>query len=166
MLGMYIPSAVIGEPKAFEGSVARLKAWTPKASKDYNPGYEFTERRPEKEAHEAVKAAHTEFLDGMTDLVVLLNDTEYLAALRVVRAFNLGPRDKRPTQDAYERAMEMMRRIEDEKGFEGFADEPEDSQTVELVDAGEEKATVRCLGRMARKVRGRSGRHLQRTSGR
>jgi hypothetical protein len=120
-LGDCINPAVMAEPKAFRECVARLKVWTPRAPEHYHPGYDFTERKPEEEAHEAVKAARAKFIAGMAGLATLLNDQAYFAAFQVVQAYNLGLGDKRPTKEAYEKAVGTMKRIEEERGIEGFA---------------------------------------------
>ncbi|NQT14590.1 MAG: hypothetical protein HQ582_17670 [Planctomycetes bacterium] len=164
MFGSAINPAVTAEPKTFERSLARLEDWTPKAPKDYHPGYEFTERRSEEDVHEAVKAARTEFMAGMSGLAVLLNDMEYFAGFQVVQAHNLGSGDERPTKGAFEEAMATMRRIEDEKGIEGFSEMAEDSPTAELAEALKESRIVLCMGRMARKRPREHRRGLQRTS--
>ena len=84
-------------------------------------GYEFKERKTEKEAHEAVKAHRTDYLKTMAGLSALLNDAEYFAAFRVVQAFNLGPERDRPTKEAYEKARDTMKRMAKEKGLESLS---------------------------------------------
>jgi hypothetical protein len=61
-LGSAINPSVMAEPKVFERALARVKKSTPKASKEYDPGYEFTDRKPEKDAREAVKSSRQEFV--------------------------------------------------------------------------------------------------------
>jgi hypothetical protein len=119
-LGSAINPTVMGEPKAFAKAIERLKKWNPKAPKDYNPGYDFTERKPEKDAHDAVKPGRTEFIAGMSDFSTLLNDAEYFAAFRVIQAYNRPGNEKRPTKEEKEKATETMKRIEKEKGLKGF----------------------------------------------
>lgn len=119
-LGSTINPAVMAEPKTFAKSMERLKKWSPKAPKEYDPGYEFTERLSEKDAHEAAKPNRTEFLSRMGDLSTLLNDAEYFAAFRVVQVYNLVGDDKRPTKQEKEQATETMKRIEKEKNLKGF----------------------------------------------
>jgi hypothetical protein len=118
--GSVINPAVMAEPKVFEKALARVKNWTPKASKEYDPGYEFTDRKSEKDAHEAIAPKRTEFIDRMSELSTLLNDPEYFAAFRVVQAFNLATDDERPTDEANDKATETMKRIEKDKGLKGF----------------------------------------------
>jgi hypothetical protein len=112
--GTQINPALMAEPKMFEKVRLRLNNWQPKASKDYDPGYEFKERKTEKEAHEAVKAHRTDYLKTMSGLSALLNDAEYFAA------FNLGPERDRPTKEAYEKARNTMKRMEKAKGLESL----------------------------------------------
>lgn len=119
-LGSVINPAVMDEPKAFAKAMDRLKKWSPKAPEDYTPGYEFTERLPERDAHEAAKSNRNEFLVRMGDLATLLNDSDYFAASRIVRAYNLATDDKRPAKEDYQKATETMKRIEKEKNLKGF----------------------------------------------
>jgi hypothetical protein len=119
-IGGSLNPAVMAEPKAFAKAIDRLKKFNPKAPKEYDPGYEFTERKSEKDAQEAAKAGREEFISGMSDLSSLLSDAEYFAAFRVVQAYNLVIDGKRPTQEEKEKATETMRRIEKDKGLKGF----------------------------------------------
>jgi len=119
-LGSIINPAVMAEPKVFEKAIARFKKWTPRAPKDYEPGYEYTQRKSEKEALDATAPHRAEFLDRMGDLATLLNDADYFAAFRVLQQCGLSPPDKRPTKDAKEKATETMKRIEKEKGLKGI----------------------------------------------
>lgn len=119
-IGSAINPALMADPAAFSQSLSRLKAWTPKASQDYDPGYEFKERKTEREANEAVKDSRSQFIDRMTSLSTLLNDAEYFAAFRTMQAFNLNADDRRPTQEANDKAVETMKRIETEAGLKGF----------------------------------------------
>jgi hypothetical protein len=119
-LGSTINPAVMAEPKAFAKAIDRLKNWSPKAPKEYTPGYEFTERLSEKDAHEAARPNRTEFLSRMGDLSTLLNDAEYFAAFRVIQAYKLACGDKRPTKEENEKATETMKRIEKDKNLKGF----------------------------------------------
>jgi hypothetical protein len=118
-LGAAINPAAMAEPQTFAKAMARIKKWNPKASKEYNPGYEFSERKSEEDALAATKSKRSEFIDRMSDLATLLNDQEYFAAFRVVQAYNFALDDKGPTQDAYDQAMKTMGRIEKEKGLKG-----------------------------------------------
>jgi hypothetical protein len=110
----------MAEPKAFEKAIGRLKKWTPKAPKEYDPGYEFKERKSEDDAFQATKTQRMEFIDGMSQLSSLLNDADYFAAFRTLQAYNLGPEEKRPAMEEYEKAVYTMKRIEKEKGLKGF----------------------------------------------
>jgi hypothetical protein len=119
--GDVIKPAVAAEPKVFAKAIERVKNWNPKAPKEYDPGYEFTERKSEKDANEAVKQNRTEFLSRLGDLSSLLNDAEYFAAFRVVQAYNLATDDKqRTTNEEKEKATETMKRIEKDKGLKGI----------------------------------------------
>ena len=92
-LGSAINPAIMAEPKAFKKAIDRLKKWSPKASEEYTPGYEFNERLTETDAHEAAKPNRTEFLSRMGDLATLMNNRDYFSAFRVIqgqRAF-CGP---------------------------------------------------------------------------
>lgn len=119
-LGSAINPAVMAEPKAFLNAIERVRNWTPKASKEYRPGYEFTERLSEKDAIEAAKPNRTEFLDRMGDLATLLNDPEYFAAFKIIQAYNLGQKEKQPTKEERDKATETMKQIEQKKGLKGY----------------------------------------------
>lgn len=122
-IGGVINPAIMAEPKVFAKANERIKAWSPKASKDYHPGYEFLNRKTEKEAHAAVKVKRDEFVKGMSDFSTLLNDADYFAAFRIVQKFNSEPEDKRPTEAAFEKAMQTMKKIEKDKGLKGLFSE-------------------------------------------
>jgi hypothetical protein len=120
-LGSIITPAAMAEPKVFAKAIERVKKWNPKVPKEYDPGYEFTERKSEKDAHEAVKPYRTEFLNRLGDISSLLNDAEYFAAFRVVQAYQLASDDKqRPIKEENEKATETMKRIEKDKGLKGL----------------------------------------------
>ena len=92
--------------------------------KEYTPGYEFAERLSEKDAHEAAKPNRIEFLTRMGDLATLLNDGDYFAAYRALRADDRGSDDNAPAKkEDQEKAMETMKRIEKDKGLKGFFSE-------------------------------------------
>jgi hypothetical protein len=96
---------------------------SPKAPKGYDPGYEFTKRKTEKDAHEAAEPNRAEFITRMSELSTLLNDAEYFAAFRVIQADNLETDDKRPTKEAIDHATETMKGIEKQKGLNGLLSE-------------------------------------------
>jgi hypothetical protein len=118
-LGGAINPQVMAKPKIFARALARLEKWTPKAPREYSPGYEFTERKTEPEAQKLAQQHRTEFISRMTGLSSLLNDEEYFAAFRVIQAQNLGDSDKRPTREAVDQATDIMKRLEKEKGLKG-----------------------------------------------
>ena len=118
--GSAINPAIMAEPKIFAKVYERLKKWSPKAPKQYHPGYEFTDRLSEKDARAVAEPNRTDFLSRMGDLVTLLNDAQYFAALRIVQAHNLGTDDERPTEEEYEKAVNVMKRIEKDKQLQGF----------------------------------------------
>jgi len=120
-VGSAINPAVMAEPKVFAEAIERVKKWNPKAPKGYEPGYEFTERKSEKDGDEAAKPGRIEFLNRLGDLSSLLSDAEYFAAFRVVQAYRLASDDKqRPTKEENEKATEIMKRIEKDRGLNGF----------------------------------------------
>jgi preprotein translocase subunit Sss1 len=114
---MTIMPAITAEPKLFAKSVERIKKWNPKVTKNYDPGYDYTERKADTDAHEAAKPNRTEYIKIMSDLSTLLNDPEYFAAFRVGQVYNFVVEGKRPTDDEYEKAVKTMKRIEKEKGL-------------------------------------------------
>lgn len=124
-LGSEINPAVMAEPKVFEKALARLKEFIPKAPQNYDPGYEFLEKKSAQNAFKAVEPNRTEFINRMTDLSTLLNDAEYFAAFQVIQEYNLSRDGKRPTAGENDKATETMKRIEKTKGLEGFFSEEE-----------------------------------------
>jgi hypothetical protein len=119
-IGSYLNPAIMGDPPVFARALDRVKAWDPKAPKEYDPGYEFTERKTEEAAREANKPRRQEFLEKMAGRSTLLNDPEYFAAFRVYQAHNLSVDDKGPTKEASDKAAEVMMRLEKERGIKGF----------------------------------------------
>lgn len=119
-IGSAVNPAVMAEPKVFEKAFERVKKWTPRASKEYHPGYEFIARKSEAEALESTKLQRKDYVDIMDNLSKLLNDAEYFAAFKTIQASNLGPDENRPTKAAVERATETMKRIEKDKGLRGI----------------------------------------------
>jgi hypothetical protein len=120
-IGSEVNPAVMEDPKVLEKVLARLKKWTPRASGAYDPGYEFVNRKAEKDALEATKPSRTEFIEGMSGFCTLLKDPEYFAAMKVIQAYNFSPRDKRPPKEVFDKAQETMKRIENEKGIKGIS---------------------------------------------
>lgn len=116
--GEVLNPAVTAEPRVYERVLARVKKWTPKASPEFEPGYEYTERRSEKDAHAAVHAHRTKFIEAMSGTSTFLNDAEYFAAFRVIQTYNSSSDDKQPTKEAYDNAVETVKRIEKDKGIE------------------------------------------------
>lgn len=119
-IGSSVNPTVMAEPKIFAKTIDRIKKFNPKAPNEYDPGYEFTERKSEKNALAATKTGQEEFISLMSNLSSLLNDSEFFAAFRVVQAYNLGGDDKRPTKEEYEKATETMKRMAKDKGLKGF----------------------------------------------
>jgi hypothetical protein len=109
------PGTVMKDPVAFTRVIDRLKKWSPQVPKDYDPGYNFKERRSEKAALEATKAKRTEAIRLLSDISILLNDAEYFAAFRVNQAFKHASEEKRPTRAENETATNTMKRIEKAK---------------------------------------------------
>lgn len=120
LIGASLNPNVMREPKVYARAVDRVKNWTPKAPKDYNPGYEFTERKDAELAREATRKGREEFLEKMTGTAVLLGDPEYYVAFRIGQSYKLNIGDMRPTKDEYDKAVKVMERIEKEKGIQGF----------------------------------------------
>lgn len=118
--GSSINPVLMARPDVLNKVANRLKKWTPKAPNDYDPGYFFVERKSEQEALKATKPDRTRLISQMEGLATLLNDAEYSAALRVVRAYNSASEAQKPTKEAYNQAVETMRRIEKDKEIEGF----------------------------------------------
>ena len=121
-VGSTVNPAIAGQPKLFEKVLDRLKQWKPKAQESYHPGYEFNARITEQAAHEAAKENREDFLNHMTGYCTLLNIPEYFAAHRTVRAFKLGVDGKQPSEEAADKAVETIIRIEKDKGIKILTD--------------------------------------------
>jgi hypothetical protein len=121
-IGGAVNPAIMAEPKTFAKAVDRVKAWEPKAPKEYEPGYPFAERKTESAAREAVKACRKDFTEHMSEFATLLNDAEYFAAFHVVQSHNLAASSNPPAEADYNKAIETMKRIEKSKGISGFVD--------------------------------------------
>jgi hypothetical protein len=113
-IGRSINPAVMAEPRIFDKVLERIKKFIPVAPREYDPGYEFSERKPEQ----AAQAGRNEYIDTMSGLSALLNDSEYFAAFRVVRDSNRTGGNQHSKK--YEEAVATMKRIERAKGINGF----------------------------------------------
>jgi hypothetical protein len=120
-IGGSVKPAIMSEPKAFANVVLRLRAWIPKAPKDYLPGYKFLKRKTEKEAYETQKPLQIAYINRLSDVSILLNDPEYFTAFWVFQNYDLAPEGKGPTKAEFDKAYETMLRIEKEKGIKGSA---------------------------------------------
>jgi hypothetical protein len=118
--GQSINPAVMSRPDVFAKVLDRVKKWQPKVPEEYEPDYEFVERRPIREAINKSKKNRNEFINWMSDLSTLLNDKEYFAAFRIIQQHNLGSDDSNPTDEEYEAATETIKRIEKEKKLKGI----------------------------------------------
>lgn len=118
-LGSEINPAIMAEPKVYAKALARVKAWVPKASEDYDPGYEYTKRKTEADTHKAVMEQRNEFFSRMGDLSLLLNDADYFAAFRTLQKHNIDRENNPLTKEEKERVEETMKRIEREKKLKG-----------------------------------------------
>ncbi|PWU08453.1 MAG: hypothetical protein C5B50_29675 [Verrucomicrobia bacterium] len=119
-LGQVINPAVMRQPKAYASIVERLRSWKPKATRDYEPGWEYAKRRTEKEAEQDVAGDRQKFVGHMVGLSALLLDTNYFKAFQTVQAYNLSSSrsNNRPSKDAYESAVLTIKRVEKDKGIE------------------------------------------------
>lgn len=119
--GGVINPAIMANPKAFENVLARVRAWSPKVTADYHPGWEYSKRASEEQAAAVMKSSRMQFLDVMGGLCALLQDGAYFAAFRISQEYNMKRGPERPAQDAYNTAVLTMERIEKEKGIPGIA---------------------------------------------
>ncbi|HWA08744.1 MAG TPA: hypothetical protein VG838_04670 [Opitutaceae bacterium] len=114
-----INPALMAEPKAFASVLARVKAWNPKATDDYQPGWAYREKGSEAAAAASVAGGRQQFLDVMGALCTLLQDGTYYAAFRISQEYSMKRGPERPSKDDYDLAMATMARIEKEKGLAG-----------------------------------------------
>lgn len=118
-IGNTLNPEIMAEPKVFAKAVERLKKYNPTAPDDYEPGYDFTERKSVEVALEATKAFRAGYVSSLGDLATLLSDETYFNAFRVVQSYNQSEADKRPTKSENDVAIETLKRIEKEKGLKG-----------------------------------------------
>lgn len=121
MIGHSVNPAVMDAPDVFQKALDRLREWQPKAPEGYDPGYDYKERKTEKEALDAAKPNRDDFFSHMDAICTLLKNKEYLDASRVVRAYNLADEAERPSKEEHDEARGIMKRIENEKGLEGLS---------------------------------------------
>ncbi|MGE0537048.1 MAG: hypothetical protein AB7O68_18895 [Pirellulales bacterium] len=119
-LGQRINPAIMAKPEMFAKVIDRLKQWEPKAPEDYDPGYDYSERKSEEAAIQATAESRKTYVDGLSDLSTLLQDVDYFAAFKVMQAYNLGPLKDRPSDEEYAQAVETIKRIEKEKGIDAL----------------------------------------------
>jgi hypothetical protein len=120
-LGTVINPEITAQPDVYAKIVERLKLWKPKVSADYNPGWGYAAKKSEKEAEEAVASNRKETLDFMTGLSTLLLDKEYFKAFKTLQDYNLKSDATRPSKEARDEAIQILERIEKEKGINGVA---------------------------------------------
>lgn len=120
-IGSVVNPAVMDEPRVFTKAVARAKAWSPQVGVDDVPGYEFLKRRTEKEALAETDAFRTKYVQALEQQATLMNDAKYFAAAAVVKNYNFGRTEPRPTDAEYHAAGKEMQRIAAEKGFTEIA---------------------------------------------
>ncbi|MBI2511622.1 MAG: hypothetical protein HYV96_06560 [Opitutae bacterium] len=120
-LGSSLNPTLMADPKAYAAAVEKVKAWTPRAPDDYQPGWEYKQRTTLKAAEDAIRDLRAKFIEQMGSLSTLLNDERYFAAFRTVQKFNRGPATERPPREAYDAALKTMREIETVKGIPGPA---------------------------------------------
>ena len=120
-LGSRVNPAIMEEPRLFAKVLAKVKNWSPKIAEGYGPGWEYAKIGNPKEAEAALATAKAEFLKTMGGLCTLLQDRAYFAAFKTVRNFSLKSGKGGPSQQAYESAIQTMKRIERDKGIYGFA---------------------------------------------
>jgi hypothetical protein len=120
-VGAVVNPLVMDDAKLYAKVIDRVKQFVPKAGEDYNPGYEYAPRKTEQDAHAAVKAKREEFIRGLSDLGALLEDPQYMAAARTIRAYNHAGKSPGPTNAEVEAAAATLTRIEKEKGVAGLA---------------------------------------------
>ena len=119
--GGAINPAIMGNPRAFELALARVKAWTPKAPDGYHPGWEYAAKGNEEQAAAKMNEGRRQFLETMGGLCTLLQDAMYYSAFRVCQEYNMKRGDDRPSRGVYNAAMLTLQRIEKERGIPGIA---------------------------------------------
>lgn len=121
-LGDVVNPAITREPKVFAKVLARVKSWSPKVAATYEPGWEYSKKGSEKQAEKAVADNRKEVINHMSGFSTLLSDGEYFSAFRVAQDYNfkIDGDTNRPPKEAYDAAIQTMKRIEKDKGIEGI----------------------------------------------
>jgi hypothetical protein len=120
-IGSVLNPPLMREPKAFARDLERVKTWKAQFPAGYSPGYEYTSRLDDAAAEKIYADDLKSFLGVMMGPCTLLQDDAYFAAFKTVQDFNLKLGVDRPSQKAYDKAMETMRQIEKKKGIKGMA---------------------------------------------
>jgi hypothetical protein len=118
-LSEVVNPAIMREPKVFAKILARVKSWNPKVAAAYEPGWEYSKKESEKHAEDAVAENRKEFMYHMNGMSTLLSDGAYSSAFILVQDYNLrlNGDTNRPSKEAYDAAIQTIKRIEKEKGI-------------------------------------------------
>ncbi|MGJ8653426.1 MAG: hypothetical protein ACSHX8_09150 [Opitutaceae bacterium] len=119
-LGSSINPEIMRRPENFLVSLRLAKEWDPKITDDYNPGWEYSEKKSIDGASRKLNEAKKEFDQGMSGLAVLLSSSDYFEAFRIVQDYNMKFDDTRPSKAAYDEAVALMTGIEKSKGIRGM----------------------------------------------
>jgi len=122
-LGAAINPAMTGDPEVYAKVLERIKSWKPKVTPTYEPGWEYSNRKSTKQAEDETASNRKQVIDHMTGFSMLLQDTNYFAACRIVQSYNFSfdSATNRPSKTSYEAAIQKMEQIEKQKGIDGIA---------------------------------------------
>jgi TonB family protein len=126
-IGQAVNPALMRNPGAFEGALARLRAWDPIAPPDYDPGWDHGQVKPAEEVKAIADRLKREILQPAESMARLLATPEYFEAFKTLQDFNLDTTGdaRKPERIAAARAAERkMAQIEQTLGIPGLYSRP------------------------------------------
>ncbi len=108
-----VVKAVTLRPQEYAKAVKRIEAWNPKTPQGYDPGWPYKLKKTPDDLFAKTKA---DWLKDAKVLAELLQQPEYLEAMKTARAFNELPLEKQERDKAgaqrYAEAVKVMQRLE------------------------------------------------------
>lgn len=122
-IGEAVNPALMRNPRAFEGALARLRAWDPVATGDYDPGWDHGPQKAPEEAKATADRLKREMLQPAENMARLLATPEYFEAFKTLQDFNrdTSAEARTPERIAAAKAAERkMAEIEKRLGIAGL----------------------------------------------
>jgi TonB family protein len=122
-IGQAVNPALMRDPRAFAGAIARVRAWDAVGPSGYDPGWNHGPAKPAAEARAGADTLKHEMLQPAENMARLLATPEYFAAFKTLQDFNLDTtgESKKPERIAAAKAAEAkMAEIEKRMGIAGL----------------------------------------------